>query len=301
MSMLIGDPNVLYGRRYRIIAGNVDVSKLHCTFTIEKSMSETPNYSEIVIYNLSALTENTIIQSGERIVVEAGYEGEQYGIIFDGDIVQPLRGKADNTSYTLTLVSQDGDLFLNSGTINQSFDKGQSSKTIVSEVTSKSKNAIEIGEISENLDEQKLTRGKVCFGLARDYLRTAARTEKAAFYVSDRKVQIVKAQDVPKGRVIDLSPSTGLIGAPEQNNEGITAQCLLNPRLNLNSFVHIDNSLVRRAKVQRDSEIKQLDQDGVYRIIKLTHTGDTRGNEWYTSFTGISQSADLPESGESMR
>ena len=93
--------NVLFGRKYRVIVSDVngigmDISALRCTFHIEKSLSETPNYSEIVLYNLSAQTENSIIKEGAKIILEAGYQNQQYGLIFSGDIVQPLRGKEDN-------------------------------------------------------------------------------------------------------------------------------------------------------------------------------------------------------------
>lgn len=297
--------NILFGRRYRVIVGTncsgLDVSQLRCTFNIEKSMAETANYSEITIYNLSPQTENTIIKTGHRVILEAGYEGSQYGLIFDGDIVQPLRDKEDGTTYRLTLVSQDGDKFLNGGIINSSYRAGQTPRTIASEVTSKATNSIELASISENLEDKKLARGKVVFGLARDYLHQIANTEQAAFYVNDGKVNIIKATDLPTGRVIDLSPTTGLVGTPEQTEDGIKAKCLLNPLLNLNSFVHIDNSFIRLQKASRDSQLKQLDYDGVYRIIKLIHTGDTRGNTWYTEFVGVTQTGTVPNTGVSMR
>jgi hypothetical protein len=30
-----------------------------------------------------------------------------------------------------------------------------------------------------------------------------------------------------------------------------------------------------------------LDQDGLYFVAAVVHTGDTRGNEWYTDITGF--------------
>ena len=292
---------ILYGRRYRVIVGGFNVSRLRCKFYIEKNMAETPNFSEIVIYNLSAATENQIVETGSRIVLEAGYEGSQYGLIFDGDIVQPLRDKEDGTTYKLTLVSQDGDKFLNNGFVNNSFRAGQTPRTIAEQLCGTATNPVELAFISDNLENKKLTRGKVVFGLARDYLHQIARTEQAAFYCNDGKVNIIKAPDPPSGQIVSLSPQTGLIGAAEMTDEGIKAVCLLNPLLNLNSFVHVDNSHVRQAKAQRDSQPKQMDYDGVYRIIKLAHEGDTRGGTWYTEFTAITQSGQVPNAGSSLR
>jgi hypothetical protein len=300
------DGNILFGRRYRLIVGTggglgLDVSELRITFNIEKSMSETPNYSEISVYNLSAQTENALVQTGQRVVLEAGYDGPQYGLIFDGDVVQPYRDKEGNTTYKLTLISQDGDQFYNDGFVDASYRAGQTPRDIAGLVASTARHPLELASVSENLENKRLARGKVVFGLARDYLHQIARTEQAAFYVNDGKVNIVKAADLPQGRIISLSPSSGLIGTPEQTEDGVKAKCLLNPLLNLNSFVHIDNSYVRQIKAKRGSQPKQMDYDGVYRIIALTHSGDTRGNEWYTTFTGVAQPGLTPDTGSSMR
>jgi hypothetical protein len=279
----------------------IDTSELRVVFSIEKSMAETPNYSEITIYNLSPATENMIIQTGDRVILEAGYEGPQYGLIFDGDIVQPFRDKENGVTYKLTLVSQDGDQFINNGFVNASYAAGQTPASILRKVTSGASHPIEVENVSENLENLELPRGKVCFGLARHYLHQIAVTEQAAYYVNDGKVNIVKAMDVPTGRVIDLNPRSGLIGTPEMTDEGCKAKCLLNPLLNINSFVHIDNAYVRQQKATRGSQPKQVDYDGIYRIIKLRHIGDTRGDIWYTEFTGIAQSGGMPETGDSMR
>lgn len=298
--------NILFGRKYRVIISDnngvgLDVSELHCTFKIEKSISETPNYSEVVIYNLSAGSENTVIKEGAKIIVEAGYDNPQYGLIFTGDIVQPYREKEDGITYKLTLISQDGDLFMNRGIINTSYRAGQTPRGTVEAIAAQSSNKAELGSISENLKQGALSRGKVLFGLSRDYLRQIAKSEEAAFFINDGKINLVKAVDLPKGETISLGPDSGLIGAPEQTDEGITAQCLLNPLLNLNKFVYIDNTLVQGMRVSNDGKLKQLEGNGVYRIIKLTHTGDTRGDTWYTEFTAVAQTGAKPITGESLR
>ncbi len=300
----LGD--ILYGRRYRILVGvgnnkALDVSQLRCTFMVEKSMAEEPNLSHVTIYNLSAETENSIIVSGNDIVIEAGYEGEQYGMIFRGNVVQPIRSKEEGVTYALQLISQDGDKFLNGGVISTSFRKGQTQRSIANELTSKASNPTQTGAISSSLDNVKLARGKVVFGLSRDYLRQISRSQDATFYVNDGVVNIVKATDLPAGQILSLGPDSGLIGTPEQTENGIKGKCLLNPRINLNTFIHIDNSIIRMQKAQAGETAKQLDSDGIYRVIKLIHSGDTRGNDWYTEFEAITQAGSIPQTGTSMR
>lgn len=298
--------NVLFDRKYRVIVSDVngigiDVSELRCTFQIEKSISETPNYAEIVLYNLSAQTEHSIIKEGAKVILEAGYQNPQYGLIFSGDIVQPLRGKEDNTTYTLTLVSQDGDLFYNKGIINTSFRAGQSQRAVLENIVKQSSNALELGQISDNLSQTELPRGKAFFGLTRDYFRQIAKSEQAAFYINNNKIDFVKAMDLPANEIIKLNGKSGLIGMPEQTEEGVQATCLLNPLLDLNKMVAIDFSSIQRQKVDRNSELKNIAGSGVFKIIKITHKGDTRGDEWYTEFTAIAQTGAVPVTGNSMR
>lgn len=291
--------NVLYGRRYRVIVstgqGNaLDISKLRCTFNVQKTIVMEPNFSEITIYNLNPQTENAIINEGMRIVIEAGYEGAQYGLIFDGDVIQPIRDKEDGVTYKLTLRSLDGDRFINGGIVNFSLLKGQSSRQIVDECTSKATNPTQLGNISSGLVTTELTRGKVCFGLARDYLRQVAQNSNATFYVEDGKVNIIKAEDIPVGEATELSPSSGLIGIPTQSEYGVNGKCLLNPRIKINSLIHIDNSLIRARQAEIGQVFRSLDGDGIYRVIKINHVGDTRGDEWYTEFETVSQAGLVP-------
>lgn len=279
----------------------IDVSALRCTFQIEKSISETPNYAEIVLYNLSAQTENSIIKEGAKVILEAGYQNPQYGLIFSGDIVQPLRGKEDNTTYTLTLVSQDGDLFYNKGIINASFRAGQTQRDVLENIAKQSTNALEIEQLSDNLSQTALPRGKALFGLTRDYFRQIAKSEQAAFYINNNKIEFIKAMDLSKNEIIKLNGKSGLIGMPEQTEEGIQATCLLNPLLDLNKMVAIDLSSIQRQKADRNSELKNLAGAGVFKIIKLAHKGDTRGDEWYTEFTAVAQTGATPVTGNAMR
>lgn len=279
----------------------IDVSALRCTFQIEKSISETPNYAEIVLYNLSAQTENSIIKEGAKVILEAGYQNPQYGLIFSGDIVQPLRGKEDNTTYTLTLVSQDGDLFYNKGIINASFRAGQTQRDVLENIAKQSTNALEIEQLSDNLSQTALPRGKALFGLTRDYFRQIAKSEQAAFYINNNKIEFIKAMDLSKNEIIKLNGKSGLIGMPEQTEEGIQATCLLNPLLDLNKMVAIDLSSIQRQKADRNSELKNIAGAGVFKIIKLAHKGDTRGDEWYTEFTAVAQTGATPVTGNAMR
>jgi cell wall-associated NlpC family hydrolase len=250
--------DMIFGRRYRITvsdnSGNaLDVSDLHCTFNIEKTILMQPNSSVITIYNLNALTENKIMMSGVRVTVEAGYEGSQFGLIFDGDILQTIREKENGNTYKLTIVALDSDRAINFEIANYSIARGQTARDIIEHIASKASIPIPLGSISDKLKDRTLTRGKVMFGKISDYIQQIAESYDLHFYMDNGELNLVSMDELPDGEIFELNPSSGLIGVPSQTDYGLTGQCLLNPQIKLNSLIHINNSLVRAKQIEINS------------------------------------------------
>ncbi len=294
---------VLYGRRYRILVSNkqgiaLDVSDLHVQFDIQIVINQTPPFSTITIYNLNPETENFILNYGDRVTVEAGYVGTQYGLIFDGDIIEPIRDKPDNVTYRLTLNCLAANRQLNNAFAAFTLNRGQSARSIVESLASKATVPTPLGDLSPMLSTAQLPRGKTVFGLTREYLRQIAQANNTAFYAGhDGAINLLHASDPPKGEIITLNPSSGLIGQPSQQNLGVSFQSLLNPAFQINTMVHISNDLIQAQTYQIGSSTtspRQLDAAGIYRVIGVEHVGDTRDTDWYTNCTTVSQAGSLP-------
>lgn len=301
----------LWGRKYKITvvdnaSGNGwEVSDLRCSFTIEKQLNEVSKISVVHIFNLSPATESNILKEANRVIIEAGYEAAetsqdssgkktvkelQYGKIYDGNIIQMIRTKDNNVDYDLCLVCLDGDEYLNYGLVMQTIKQFSSTpRDFVNILAEKSNYPVKTEKISNNLENKKLPRGKVFFGQPRDYLRDIAYENNGIFWIENNKLNLIKITDVLEDEAIVLTPETGLIGYPTQVDKGVQLRCLLDPRIKLNVLVKIDNSAVRRIKGQRGSLITPLDQDGEYHVIKITHIGDTRGNDWYTDVMAVNR------------
>lgn len=246
--------DALFGRRYRIAVSDennnaYDVSQLRCVFNIVKTIQMEPNVSIIEIYNLNIQTENSIMMNGKRVTVEAGYEGTQFGLIFDGDIIQCINSRDDGTTTKLTIIALDSDRAINFEIANFSIMRGQTQRSIVNHMTNKAENPIQLGSISDKLQGQALPRGKVFFGKASDYLRQIAKGHDMQFYMDDGTLNLISMDDLPEGEIFELNPKSGLIGTPEQSDYGISGKCLLNPQIKLNSLIHVDNSLVRAKQI----------------------------------------------------
>jgi hypothetical protein len=268
-------------RKYRIIVAGTDITELHCTFKIQKQMSSDPNKTTLKVYNLSAKTRNSITE-GKEVIIEAGYESGQYGLIYAGDVVVVSHSGLSGIDKMTEITAQDGDRFLNAGFINASYSKGQKSIDYFKKTVSAAGG--EMDSVTELAKGSVLPRGKAMFGSTSDYMRQFAKNEDALFFIDDGKVCLVKASDPPRGQIVSLTPSSGLIGSPELTEDGIKGKCLLMPNFKLNGLVHVQSV---------------VNGEGIYKVIEFTHSGDNRGNDWYTTFVGVAQPGNVPVTGGS--
>ena len=281
------------GRTGAIEASAIDVSNLRVSFYVEKSMNETPNFSIVKIYNLAKPT-ISMIERGDVVIIEAGYENGNYGMIFTGQIVQPSLSLEEGVDRVLTLVCQDGDTFYNDSWVSTTLGSGANGQTVIDACCAD----IGMGFVSQTITGGGLPRGKVIFGYAADYISDVASGADAQMYVEDGQLYVVGPGDYGKGTAVELNPTTGLIGTPNQTDDGVSGQCLINPSIKLNTLIHIGSSLILAQQATMSDggvSYSQVSADGVYRIVKLVYEGDTHGDPWYCNFEAITQSGAKPD------
>lgn len=261
---------VLYGRRYRIMITDdngigVDVSDLHVTFELFKNYLGDIQYSVINVYNVNRNTENFIIANGAHVYVEAGYEGDYYGHIFTGDIVQAYGFNENGTDFVLEIVAADGERFLSEGFVNFSFLRGMTQRKQAESIISNATVKTELKSIGEGFEESSLPRGKAYFGMAKDYLNQIAKNTNTNLFCEDGTVNLVSITDIAKDRIFNLNPKTGLIGVPQQEDKGISGKCLLIPQIRVGSRIRVENQYVKQKRITVGSaaSVSELGNAGV--------------------------------------
>jgi len=260
--------------------------------------------SEIVIYNLAGDTRVQIIQEGARVFLSAGYVNGQFGQIFSGYVFQSLLQRENVTDFKLTLRCIDGYKLFDNNFTAFALKKEYTQETLVNEVALRSQTPIPIGGKSPQLNKIPYSRGTVAFGNPAKLLREITRWQGAyecgntQMYFKDQQLYIVKLTDTMKPNPVTISPEKGgLLGTPQQTDYGVSFRCLLNPTLML-SFppmgVKLDMVVVQQRKVEQMQLLGTLDLTGVHRIIGVRHTGDTRGDPWYTDVTTVSAGGAIP-------
>lgn len=301
--MSSADPQEQYGRVWRLLVGDntgnlnnaLDLSELRIKFVVKKSNSMTPNVADIRVYNLSEKTAIQIKKEFKKVILEAGYEGNS-GVIFKGNIKQVIIGRESATDTFVDIMAGDGDLAFNFSIINKTLAAGASLQNQVDEaIKSMNIKGVTAGSI-EGLNEQKLTRGKVMYGNSREFLRAAAESSNTDWSIQEERVNFVPVTSYLPGEVVVLTSETGMIGTPQQTNEGLNVKCLLNPKIKVGGRIQVDVKSVADYKIDLTAPLTAKSvpfpksYNGVYNVYVMEYTGDTRGVEWYTSLVCLTVS-----------
>lgn len=269
----------------------LDLSNLRIKFTVKRSDTQTPNMAEIRVYNLEETTAQRIQKEFSKVILQAGYTSN-FGVVFQGNVKQVIRGRENATDTFIDIIAGDGDLSYNFAVVNATLAAGsgqaeQINAAIGSMTKTGETTAGNIGDVPNT----KLPRGKVMYGMARDYLKQSADTTDKTWSIQDGKVQFVPLTSYLPGEAVVLSSKTGLVGTPQQTNEGVMVKCLLNPKLKIGGRVQLNNKDVARLKIDLSQPLSPanipapLTSDGVYYILVIEHQGDNRGTEWYSNLT----------------
>lgn len=283
-----------------IVADNatngLDLSQLRIKFSVKRSDTPTPNTADIRVYNVELQTALRIRKEFTRVILQAGYEGN-YGVIFSGNIKQVLLARESATDTYIDIIAGDGDRAYNYAMVNKSLAAGSTLSDQINTVAdSMSEKGVTLGYVADQ-GQTKLPRGKVLFGNGRNYLRNAALTSNSAWSIQNEKIIFVANKGYLPGTQVDINSTTGMIGAPQQTNDGVNVKTLLNPNIQISGRIKLDNSTIIQQKLsleqiaaaKGDTKLinglipRNLNANGSYYVLAMEHQGDTRGLEWYTN------------------
>jgi hypothetical protein len=273
----------------------LDLSNLRFRFEVKASDVETPNTLVVRVYNLADQTVNTIIQEYDTVTLTAGFVNGNKGNIFQGDIKQFYFGKERNVDSFLEIRAGDGDQAYNFSVINQTFPAGTTDQQQLSAIASSmglpvansANGFISTGGI--------LPRGKTLFGMARIHMGDLTKKNDCRWSIQNGVVTVVPNTGYLPGTAVEINFATGMIGTPEQTDNGIIVRCLLNPLIRIGQSVKINNRDINQANIKSQFFPSFTSQyypatvanDGLYRVLVAEHSGDTRGHgdDWYTELT----------------
>lgn len=247
------------------------IEGLRVTFKLSKDLQPTPNTAEMTIYNLSETSRSHLQGKGQRVVLLAGYEGDE-SQIFSGDVRRVVTMRQGPDIVT-KIDAGDGERAIAFARVSESYAPGTPIKDVVIGTIKKiaSDPAGAIQKAAQVVGE--FASGYAQFGKASTELTRLLAPQGLSWSIQDGRIEILGDGEAVAESAPLLSPSTGLVGSPsvgtpEKKGGPSVMKCrsLLLPRLRPGQRVALESESLR----------------GVFRSIKVTHAGDTAGNDWYT-------------------
>lgn len=250
------------------------LSDFKVTFQIERNDNKWPAVATVRIYNLSAQTQNRIMQREfSKIILIAGYDGlapdvmasevgiareisasevgqvngTNYSVIFSGDIRFTVTGKDNPVDSWVLVQACDSEEAFIGAFINTTISKGYTTEDIYIELMKRLEPyGVSRGIIPE-FPPTVFPRGRSLFGYVHNYLDEVAAQCKATWQFNYGKVDIM-ARDAVTHEAVVLNSATGLIGMPQQTiGGGVNVRCLINSNIHLNGLIHLDQASVYRS------------------------------------------------------
>lgn len=279
---------------------------LRAKFDISNTMIPTPNVAVIRVYNPAPSTVTKVLNEFSRVTLAAGYVNGKFGTIFDGWITQFRFGGETPVDKFLELTAQDGDLAINQATINRVLLPGFNSPQSITEAIIQSMGTKGLSAQSDlnNLGYVGSSRPVVLYGAAADHAYVTQRTTDTVWSVQQGKLVVVPAVGANvANETIVANALTGLIGFPTLTNDGLEFRTLLNPFAKIGGFVRINNAEINQTLAGVGGNTSTFtsvltaegglnyyastSDDNTYLTANVGYKGDTRGQDWYTDYIGI--------------
>lgn len=270
----------LFKREARATIGALEVEGLRVQFKVAKSLQQEPNKLEVSIWNLSRDTRGKLTEAVEKqsapVVVEAGYAAAAGSPatteeLFKGDarLISHVRQGPD---WVTRLQSGDGAKAYKSARMVASFAPGTKRGTVIEEAAKSL--GLPLGNLKERIKAHdfkgaltEFVGGFAAAGKTATQLTELLDPLGLGWSIQEGQLQILGEKDTTSAQPIVLSPESGLIGSPELGDQGVVkVKSLLQPGIRPGR------------RIELDAESLQ----GLFRVERVTHSGDTHGADWYS-------------------
>jgi hypothetical protein len=308
LSCVVGSPSVQTSLG-PTAAQALEFGSFRCVFQVKRGDYQNPNTADIRIYNLNDATANRIQNEFTQLTLSAGYQGTAPGQIFNGTIKQVRKGRYNQLDSYVDVTAAEGDEAYNYSSLALSLKAGAATPQNMVEhfLSSVGEFGVTKGYVPE-LPANALPRGRVLYGQTRDELRDFGKRFGFSFNLNDGRLSIIPLRSyIPSGVVPLISPQTGLIGIPEQMQNGLNVRVLLNPSIKVGQLIQLDSKAINQLRYGTDSNSQatnvglaasatKINAQGFYYVMIANHSGDTRGNPWYTDLVCLDVDASIPQS-----
>lgn len=284
-----------FGRVAQVSFTGVDIkpiTDLRIVFNVEKHDGISFNSANISVFNLSATARKTLarpypigfpmIEPVITVFLKAGYEGKDVQM-FVGQLVSATNVRIGPDWRT--------DMFLFSGFFSATIARSVISladktpaRTIIDRLLEPLKiDVIYTDSASDTIKNEKVSdysTSALSYQAVSDFLDryglsfTIEEDGQGLIYKSE------EPRDPDSGQTLDntFSPNTGLLGTPKIMMTGVSIRSLLRPRVRLFQKIFVESETIT-GTLRGGSDLPVSE----YHVINVSHSGDNRGEDWFTS------------------
>lgn len=249
----------------------IEIADLRVQFKIEKSLDKEPNSATVTISNLASDTRSFVQKKPLIVRIDAGYDGNLRHL-FTGDLRYGL-SDLKSTDWETVLQLGDGDRAYRYARTSRSYHKGTSVQVALKDAAAAMGLQLPSSVVASADLQAQFATGRTLHGPARDELTRLLEPFGYHWSMQDGKLQILKDQAADSTTALTVSQASGMIGSPvygspEKNGKPATlnVKTLLYPEVTPGGSVAIASDAI----------------NGVFRVNKVVHTGDTHGEPWTT-------------------
>jgi hypothetical protein len=249
----------------------VKISDLRVTFRVEKTLDAEPNSADVTVYNLNERSRGELQERPLKVGLYAGHNNSPKKL-FTGDVFWST-SKRNAPEWVTELQAGDGQRAIRQSRVAKSYRAGLKVREAMREIL----DSMGFGAPANTLLMPELNsvfaNGLVIEGQSHAELTKLLNKAGLRWSIQDDQIQILRSNGAAVEPALPISQVTGMIGSPEFNappKEGdpatITIRSILYPELVPGRLVLVDS----------------LTAKGQFRVDRVTHTGDTHGDDWET-------------------
>lgn len=254
----------------------VTIRDLRFRFIARKNRSDTPNTMNVQVFNPAPSTRLNASDSSATMELSAGYAGENI-LVSRAEIDLAIVDR-DPPDIVLDIEGQEALRTLRETTLSISHAGGSSVQTVLDEIVARL--GIDVRPIEADLSAA-LRGGFAHVGKANRALDDLMRRVGGAWSVQNGQLLILGPEGkVKEGDAFVLSPQSGLIGSPYAVEEQTSSEKQsTEPRIGYR-VTSLLNAEIEPGDVIK---VEAADVEGFFIVDEIEHSGDTRGQEWYSN------------------
>lgn len=237
-------------------------------FQVNKDASATENTALIRIFNLSPQSRAHFEQADNIVELFAGYE-DNVKMIFKGDVIElGATHQKNGSDWVTTVKANDGGTKLLQTKIAVPFAADTKYSTVLNKLVET------LGYTTEGLrsipDNIKFKNGYVASGFVKDNLNLLAQMADMQWSIQDDSLVFMPQNEATNDTAVVINKKHGLISSPIKSDKGLQVISLLNPELKIGRFIELE------------SELLEKKGQGLYKVNKLIHKGNSREGDFYS-------------------